>query len=134
MWITNFHKVTKFFDFKWNRKFNLLYALSASSNTFLSWHSRSIFCIHSLLEMFKNLPNFCYTGNVKFDDIWRYLIWFDKPFFLTQVALKCKNLMKISKVIFHIKQIPSHLWWKCKKLPIHANELNAIINIVLQWF
>ena len=24
--------------------------------------------------------------------------------------------MKISKVIFHIKPIPSHPWWECKKV------------------
>ena len=38
--------VTTFFGFKWKRKFNLLKALSALRNTFSSWHSRSIFCIH----------------------------------------------------------------------------------------
>ena len=27
---------------------------------------------------------------------------------------KRKDLMKISKVIFHIKLIPSHPWWECK--------------------
>ena len=31
-----------------------------------------------------------------------------KPFFLTQGVSKRKDLMKISKVIFHIKPIPSH--------------------------
>ena len=41
MWITYFLKVTKFlFEFKWNRKFNLLKALSALRNTFSSWLSR----------------------------------------------------------------------------------------------
>ena len=44
---THFLKVTKFvFEFKWNKKFNLLKALSPLRNTFSSWHSRSIFCIH----------------------------------------------------------------------------------------
>ena len=37
------------------------------------------------------------------------------PFFLTQGFSKRKDLMKISKVIFHIKPIPSHPWWECKK-------------------
>ena len=38
-----------------------------------------------------------------------------KPFFLTQGVLKRKDLMEISKFIFHIiKLIPSHLWWECK--------------------
>ena len=47
MWITHFLKVIKFlFEFKWYRKFNLLKALSALRNTFSSWHSRSIFCMH----------------------------------------------------------------------------------------
>ena len=41
MWITHFLKVTKFvFEFKWNRKFNSLKALSALRNTFTSWHPR----------------------------------------------------------------------------------------------
>ena len=41
MWITHFLKFTKFlFQFKWNRKFNLLKALSALRNTFSTWHSR----------------------------------------------------------------------------------------------
>ena len=26
--------------------------------------------------------------------------------------------MKISKVIFHIKLIPTHLWWECKNCPV----------------
>ena len=41
MWITHFLKVTQFlFELKWNRKFNLLKALSALRNTFSSWRSR----------------------------------------------------------------------------------------------
>ena len=34
---------------------------------------------------------------------------------MTQGVSKRKDLMKISKVIFHIKPIPSHPWWECKK-------------------
>ena len=33
---------------------------------------------------------------------------------------KRKDLMKISKVIFHIKPIPSHPWWECKKVLIQV--------------
>ena len=41
MWIIHFLKVTQFlFEFKRNRKFNLLKALSALRNTFSSWRSR----------------------------------------------------------------------------------------------
>ena len=35
---------------------------------------------------------------------------------MTQGVSKRKDLMKISKVIFHIKPIPSHPWWECKKI------------------
>ena len=38
-----------------------------------------------------------------------------KPFFLTRGVSKRKDLMKISKVIFHIKPIPSLPWWECNK-------------------
>ena len=34
---------------------------------------------------------------------------------MTQGVSKRKDLMKISKVIFYIKPIPSHPWWECKK-------------------
>ena len=41
IWIAHFLKVTVFlFEFKWNRRFILLKALSALRNTFSSWRSR----------------------------------------------------------------------------------------------
>ena len=39
---------------------------------------------------------------------------FVKTLFSDSGGLKTKDLMKFSKVIFHIKPIPSHPWWKCK--------------------
>ena len=44
------------------------------------------------------------------------------PFFLTQGVSKRKDLMKISKVIFHIKPIPSHPWWECKNVQLLNNR------------
>ena len=41
-----FTKLLNFIDSNKKKKFNLLKALSALRNTFLSWHSRSIFYIH----------------------------------------------------------------------------------------
>ena len=37
-----------------------------------------------------------------------------RNFFMTQEVSKRKNLIKIMKVIFHMKPIPSHWWWECK--------------------
>ena len=37
--------------------------------------------------------------------------------------------MKISKVIFHIKPIPSHPWWECKKYSPKQN----FINVYHEW-
>ena len=36
--------------------------------------------------------------------------------------------MKISKVIFHIKPIPSHPWWECKKAPTEKCCAPAILS------
>ena len=46
-----------------------------------------------------------------------------KLFFLTQGVSKRKDLIKISKVIFHIKPIPSHPWWECKKWIINITKV-----------
>ena len=37
------------------------------------------------------------------------LTLFKKPFYLTQMVSKRKDLMKIPKVVFHIKPTPSHM-------------------------
>ena len=36
--------------------------------------------------------------------------------------------MKISKVIFHIKPIPSHPWWECKNVQDYDNILAEILS------
>ena len=41
---------------------------------------------------------------------------------MTQGVSKRKDLMKISKVIFHIKPIPSHPWWECKNVEENAKK------------
>ena len=51
---------------------------------------------------------------------------FWKPFFLTQRVSKLKDLIKMSKVIFHIKLIPSHFWWECKKQSRHFFKTKKI--------
>ena len=66
---------------------------------------------------------------------------------MTQGVSKRKDLMKISKVIFHIKPIPSHPWWECKNQFGHdrqvifyylCNESDSLqifkLNIKLMYF
>ena len=49
-------------------------------------------------------------------------------FFLTRGVSKRQDLMQISKVIFHIKLIPSHPWWEYK------NVYYGGTNICLEWY
>ena len=48
----------------------------------------------------------------------------------TQWVSKPKDLMKIPKVIFQIKLIPSHLWWECKNLYGWNRNRKYIENLV----
>ena len=53
---------------------------------------------------------------------------------MTQGVSKRKDLMKISKVIFHIKPIPSYPWWECKNrfyIYIYKEPYNVLERIEL---
>ena len=65
--------------------------------------------------------------------------------FLTQGVSKRKDLMKMSKVIFHIKPTSSHWWWECKNYwlksrdydnyrPKHLETFNAELYIKIATF
>ena len=54
-------------------------------------------------------------------------------FFLTQGVSKRKDLMKISKVIFHIKPIPSHMTRKLIKKKSH-NHHQVLTYFIFQYF
>ena len=53
---------------------------------------------------------------------------FVKTLFSDSGVSKRKDLMKISKVIFHIKPILSHPWWECKKYMEGLNSKNKNIK------
>ena len=45
---------------------------------------------------------------------------------MTQGVSKRKDLMKISKVIFHIKPIPSQPWWESKNVQFNATKIEIV--------
>ena len=49
---------------------------------------------------------------------WNYdpAIKFELAGVVMNTIIKRKDLMKISKVVFHIKLVPYYLWWGCKKI------------------
>ena len=59
---------------------------------------------------------------------------FVDPFFPTQGVSKCKDLMEISKMIFHIKPIPSHMMkmWKVKTYFRDKSITNISLKISLR--
>ena len=70
-----------------------------------------------LSEMFDNLPNFCYKGNVKFEDI-VYDVDVDNWIYIES------NIAHMSPVFFIKNLIELYEMKKCLKNSVHSSNLN----------